>query len=94
EQESKDAELDMASRLGNKKIENKLEENKAEENKTVDEEKKKAEQESKDAELDKPLDIKSIELVRWDEERTSIQLAVDNINVILNRLKEMKEILK
>ncbi|MGL5084166.1 MAG: metal ABC transporter substrate-binding protein, partial [Clostridium sp.] len=86
--------IDMASRLGNKKIENKIDDKNIEENKKIEEEKKKLEQENKDAELDKVIEIKSIELVRWDEEKTSIQLTIDNINIILNRLKEMKETLK
>lgn len=70
--------IDMANRLGNKKIEDKVEDHKK-----VDEENKANE---------KPLDIKSIELVRWNSEKTSVELALDNMRIVTNKLKEIQAI--
>lgn len=70
--------IDMANRLGNKKIEDKVEDHKK-----VDEENKANE---------KPLDIKSIELVRWNSEKTSVELALDNMRIVTNKLKEVQTI--
>lgn len=70
--------IDMSNRLGNKKIDDKVEDHKK-----VDEENK---------ENVKPIDIKSIELVRWDDEKTSVELALTNMKIIKDKLKEIDDI--
>lgn len=40
-------------------------------------------------EVEKPLEIKEVDLVRWDSERTLVELAVSNINLIIDTLKKL-----
>lgn len=61
-------------------IENKNKVLKIEENKKIAEEQ---------VETEKPLEINTIELIRWDEEKTSIDIVVSNIKIISEALNNL-----
>lgn len=42
-----------------------------------------------EVEIEKPLDIKSVELVRWDSEKTLVELGLLNIKLVTDTLKNL-----
>lgn len=44
---------------------------------------------SKDLELKKIVDIKEVDLTRWDEEKTLVELALSNIKLLVDTLKKL-----
>ena len=71
-------------------IETKKEDEKVEETKKTNEEKL----EVPDIEAKKPLDIKSVELIRWDGEKTLVELALSNIKLVTDTLKKLPIVTK
>ncbi|MBU3136595.1 zinc ABC transporter substrate-binding protein [Clostridium gasigenes] len=71
-------------------IETKKEDDKVEETKKTNEEKL----EVPEIEAKKPLDIKSVELIRWDGEKTLVELALSNIKLVTDTLKKLPIVIK
>ena len=71
-------------------IETKKEDEKVEETKKINEEKL----EVPEVEVKKPLDIKSVELIRWDGEKTLVELALSNIKLVTDTLKKLPIVTK
>ena len=71
-------------------IETKKEDEKVEETKKINEEKL----EVPEVEAKKPLDIKSVELIRWDGEKTLVELALSNIKLVTDTLKKLPIVTK
>nr|WP_279289618.1 zinc ABC transporter substrate-binding protein [Clostridium gasigenes] len=71
-------------------IETKKEDGKVEETKKTNEEKL----EVPEVEVKKPLDVKSVELIRWDGEKTLVELALSNIKLVTDTLKKLPIVTK
>ncbi len=71
-------------------IVNIIESKKEDETKKINEEKL----EVPEVEVKKPLDIKSVELIRWDGEKTLVELALSNIKLVTDTLKKLPIVTK
>lgn len=79
----------IESKIDNEKLEEKLDENLDESENLLKEEQTDKLSDITELELSKPLDVKEVELVRWDEEKTLTELFISNIKLVMETLEKL-----